>query len=117
MMLFGLAVPVPSPDKAKEMLLVPSLIGMNAASGVADDDIDDAERHMVECVITFEQGGDAPSDPLLCDFEEVTGGARYVPWLYLQAVDGSEVPLLHLDHDGCQRRGLIAFVRRWMPAA
>ena len=110
MMLFGLAVPVPSPDKAKEMLLVPSLIGMNAASGVADDDIDDAERHMVECVITFEQGGDAPSDPLLCDFEEVTGGGHATcpgcickrlmvakcPDCIWTTMDASDAALLHL---------------------
>ena len=79
MVLFGLAVPVPSPVMSKEMLLVPSLIGMNPASSHADDDIDDAERHMVECVITFEQGGDESSDPMLCDYEEVTGGHATCP--------------------------------------
>ena len=78
MVLFGLAVPVPNSDRSKDMLIVPSLIGMNAAADQADDNIDDATRHMVECIITFEQSGDVPSDSLLCDYAE-TVRTGYVP--------------------------------------
>ena len=55
------------------MLIVPSLVGMNATSDPPDD-FDHAERHLSECIITFERN-DAPKDSLVSDYaEEVRSG-------------------------------------------
>ena len=73
MVLFGLAVPVPS----QELLIVPSLVGMNATSD-PQQDIEHADRHLSECLITFERSDAAHSAPLVADYSEVVSSG-YLP--------------------------------------